>query len=205
MSLSAPGEPTDPADEDLMASCRAGDTQAFSELYSRYRQPISRYVRRIVGDAEAADDITQETFCRAFSSRDRFRPEGCFSAWLYAIAHNLCANELRRRASQATLSLHAAVQMSPDEDGSEEVELHETLADPAETVEARLERRELAELVEEATERLSGPQKDVLKLRFGEGMQYGDIGAVLGCSLGTVKSRLHHAIKRIRRIIGAAP
>ncbi len=187
-----------------MASGRGGDTRAFSELHARYRQPISRYVRRTVGDAEVADDITQETFCRAFSARDRFRPEGCFSAWLYTIARNLCANELRRRSSQASLSLHAAVRMSPDEDDSEELELHETLADPAETVEARLERRELAELVKEATGRLSGAHKEVVELRFGEGMQYGDIGAALGCSLGTVKSRLHHAIRRIRRIIGAA-
>lgn len=201
MSQADPDGAPRPTDEELMVRCQTGDAQAFSDLYSRYRLPISRYAGRILGDGDAVDDVMQETFLRAYSARDRFLPDRRFSAWLYTIAHNLCANELRRREAQPGISLSTTLQVPLGDNDSEEVELHETIADPCEPVERRLERRELAELVRQATDQLPLAQREVVRLRFTQGLMYGDISAVLGCSLGTVKSRLHHAIGRLRELV----
>ncbi len=189
------------SDEDLMARAQAGDSSAFGELYARYREPISRYVNRILRDREIGDDVTQETFCRAFSARDSFDPQARFSAWLYAIAHNLCVNELRRRQARPNVSLNTTVRIALTDQDSEDVELHETIADPGDSVEQRLERKEIQGLIQRATQRLSDRQRQVVTLRFHQGLKYAEIREQIGCSIGTIKSRLHHAVRRIRRII----
>lgn len=189
------------SDEELMARAQAGDSDAFGELYSRYREPISRYANRIVRDPEAASDVSQETFCRAFSARASFDLRARFSAWLFAIAHNLCVNELRRRRTQPSLSLNTTIRVALSDEASEDMELHETIADRGESVEQRLERKELSGLIRQATSRLSLRQREVVSLRFDRGMKYGEIRQQIGCSLGTIKSRIHHAVKRIREIV----
>lgn len=199
MARGASGEPL--SDEELMARAQAGDSEAFGELYGRYREPISRYANRIVRDSEAANDISQETFCRAFSARASFDLQARFSAWLFAIAHNLCVNELRRRQRQPSLSLNTTIRIALSDEASEDMELHETIADRGESVEQRLERKELSGLVRQATGRLSHRQREVVSLRFDRGMKYSEIRQHIGCSLGTIKSRIHHAVKRIREIV----
>ncbi len=195
------GLPEPVPDEDLMARAQAGDSGAFGELYARYREPISRYVNRILRDRETADDVTQEAFCRAFDARASFDPEGRFSAWLYAIAHNLCVNELRRRKARPNVSLNTTVHIALSDEDSEDVELHETIADSGESVEQRLERREVEGLIERATRQLPDRQRQIVALRFYQGMKYAEIREQIGCSIGTIKSRIHHAVRRIRRII----
>lgn len=184
-----------------MGRAQAGDSGAFGELYARYREPISRYANRVLRDREVADDVTQETFCRAFGARESFDPRARFSAWLYAIAHNLCVNELRRRQARPNVSLNTTVRIALSHDASEDVELHETIADSGESVEQRLERREVQGLIQRATEQLPDRQQQVLTLRFHQGLKYAEIREQIGCSVGTIKSRIHHAVRRIRRII----
>lgn len=190
-----------PSDEELMARAQAGDSGAFGELYARYREPISRYANRIVRDVEAADDVSQETFCRAYSARASFKLEARFSAWLFAIAHNLCVNELRRRQVRPSISLNTTVRVALSDEASENLELHETIADRGESVEQRLERRELGRLIRRATDQLTERQRQVVSLRFDRGMKYVEIRDQIGCSIGTIKSRVHHAVRRIRQII----
>jgi RNA polymerase sigma-70 factor (ECF subfamily) len=184
-----------------MARAAAGDSAAFGELYARYREPIARYVNRILRDRESADDVMQETFCRAFNASDSFDPQARFSAWLYAIAHNLCVNELRRRQARPNVSLNTTVRIALSDEASEDVELHETIADSSESVEQRLERKEVQGLIQRATDRLPDRQRQVVTLRFHQGMKYAEISQQIQCSIGTIKSRIHHAVRRIRRII----
>jgi RNA polymerase sigma-70 factor (ECF subfamily) len=195
------GLPEPVPDEDLMARAQVGDSGAFGELYARYREPISRYVNRILRDRETADDVTQEAFCRAFDARASFDPKGRFSAWLYAIAHNLCVNEFRRRKARPNVSLNTTVRIALSDEDSEDVELHEMIADSGESVEQRLERREVQGLIERATRQLPDRQRQIVALRFHQGMKYAEIREQIGCSIGTIKSRIHHAVRRIRRII----
>src|SRR5215472_2877575 len=85
-------------DRDLVASAVAGHEGGFEELVRRYQRPISAYVYRMVGDYEAALDLTQEIFIKVYSSLDRYRSEFKFSTWIYKIAHNCAVDHLRRNS-----------------------------------------------------------------------------------------------------------
>src|SRR5919199_5785931 len=84
------------ADCDLVAGAVAGREEGFEELVRRYQRPIAAYVYRMVGDYEAALDLTQEVFIKVYSSLARYRSEFKFSTWIYKIAHNASVEHLRR-------------------------------------------------------------------------------------------------------------
>ena len=83
-------------DRDLVASALSGFEGGFEELVRRYQRPISAYVYRMVGDYDAALDLTQEIFIKIYGSLSRYRPEFKFSTWIYKIAHNCAVDFLRR-------------------------------------------------------------------------------------------------------------
>src|SRR3954447_5062781 len=83
-------------DRDLVATALSGHEGSFEELVRRYQRPISAYVYRMVGDYDAALDLTQEIFIKIYGSLARYRPEFKFSTWIYKIAHNCAVDHLRR-------------------------------------------------------------------------------------------------------------
>lgn len=89
------------ADRDLVASAAQGLEGGFEELVRRYQRPISGYVYRMVGDYDAALDLTQEIFIKIYGSLARYRPEFKFSTWIYKIAHNAAIDHLRRNSGRA--------------------------------------------------------------------------------------------------------
>src|ERR1051325_4134881 len=88
------------ADRDLVASAAQGIEGGFEELVKRYQRPISGYVYRMVGDYEAALDLTQEIFIKVYASLSRYRAEFKFSTWIYKIAHNAAIDHLRRASGR---------------------------------------------------------------------------------------------------------
>src|SRR3954454_23882831 len=88
------------ADRELVVSAIAGREDSFEELVRRYQRPISAYVYRMVGDYDAALDLTQEVFIKIYGSLVRYRPEFKFSTWIYKIAHNAAIDHLRRFSSR---------------------------------------------------------------------------------------------------------
>src|SRR5207247_1191284 len=84
---------------------QGGEDAALNELMSRWQQRLVNFIYRYIGDANAALDLAQDTFVRVFENRDRYRPSGKFSTWLFAIASNLCRNHLSRRRRDPTLGL----------------------------------------------------------------------------------------------------
>src|SRR5919112_1571989 len=88
------------ADRDLVATAAQGLEGGFEELVRRYQRPISGYVYRMVGDYDAALDLTQEIFIKIYGSLSRYRPEFKFSTWIYRIAHNAAIDHLRRTSSR---------------------------------------------------------------------------------------------------------
>src|SRR5207253_5974400 len=93
-------KPSALADGELVQNALAGRETSFEELVRRYQRPIAAYVYRMVGEYDAALDLTQEVFIKVYSSLERYRPEFKFSTWIYKIAHNASVDHLRRSASR---------------------------------------------------------------------------------------------------------
>jgi RNA polymerase sigma-70 factor (ECF subfamily) len=166
------------SDEELMAQLQSGDERALAQLMQRYQGPLYGFLSRRVGSA--ADDIFQETWIRIVRARERFDTERRFAAWLYQIANNLCRDRYRRVD---------AMRRAVDSFRAEDETLREPADEPAigegETMRARV----LA---------LPDRLREVLVLRYYEDMGEEEMSRVLRVPRGTIKSRLHAAVKALR-------
>jgi len=179
----------------LVERAQAGDREAFEELVQRYYSKIYSFAYRMVSDAETAADLTQEVFLRAFAALPSFRLESSFQTWIFRIASNLCVDRHRRaqRRGPAPLSLEGF--------GEEEEEPGLEVPDWSGNPERILEREELRAKVQEAIGQLSEKLRTVLLLYDFQGLSYEEIARVVGCPVGTVKSRLFNARAALRRIL----
>jgi RNA polymerase sigma-70 factor (ECF subfamily) len=181
-------------DEQLLARLKAGETEAFDLLFQKYGPPLLNFINRIVGDRDRAEDLLQETFLRVLRHLAHYRPEARFSTWIYRIATNLCYNELRTRRRHRLVSI----------DGGGGAAIESTLSgsgrksdDPHASVVLDEEVRQ----VEEAIRSLPENERIVLVLRFYDEHSYAEIAEILACPVGTVKSRLHAAVRRLRQAV----
>lgn len=160
----------------------AGEEATFDLLVARYYQRIDRLVQHVVGHPMTAEDITQETFLRAYRALPRFRGEASFYSWLYRIAINLCMSYLRQRPYPASLP-EEANDVPPS-----------FAADPS----SLLECEERHRLVRQAIAALPPHYRIVVILRDLEGLSYQEIADLLSIPLGTVKSRLNFGKRLLR-------
>ena len=176
-------------DEQLMAAYTAGDGEAFAELHRRHEQELGRFLRRFVGDAASADDLSQEAFLQVHTSARAFDTDKAFRPWLFTIAANKARDLLRSRGRRRTVSVH----LPTDAAGTR------TLLDGLQSVGdapiAGLEAGETKDRVAAVIARLPTIYREVLLLAYFHQFPYRQIGEVLGVPLGTVKSRLHVAVK----------
>ena len=175
-------------DEQLMLRLKAGDKQAFNALVDRYRDRIASYACRMVGSAELAQDVAQETFVRVYKSAATFRDDGRFSPWLYKIASNVCLSERSKRAKEA---------LNVDYDTLEDTH------DSGEFVEDQVLASLTAERLSRGIAKLTAQHKTVLVMHVYQGLTYVEIGEALGIPTGTVKSRLFYAIRKLRDVLEA--
>ncbi len=166
------------SDEELMARLQAGDERALEQLMQRYQGPLYGFLSRRVGSA--VDDVFQETWIRIVRARERFDTERRFAAWLYQIANNLCRDRYRR-----VDAMRRAVDSFQVED--------ETLRGGPEAPELP-DRDGMRERVLALPDRL----REVLVLRYYEDLGEEEMSRVLGVPRGTIKSRLHAAVKALR-------
>ncbi len=177
----------------LIAAAQRGDLDAFNRLILAYQSLAFNCAYRILGEAEAAADATQEAFLSAFRALRGFRG-GSFRGWLLRIVTNACYDELRRLQRRPTTSLEA---LSEAETGPEAE--RPGLADPAaQGPEAALERAELARAIQDCLQRLPPEFRVVAVLADVQGLDYRDVSRAVGKPLGTVKSRLARARLRLR-------
>ena len=174
-------------DEVLIERVAAGDEEAAETLFRRHRSGVYRLAFGILTDADAAMDAVQETFVRVFAASGRFRKGARFTTWLYRIALNCCYDALRRR------------RVRPEEPAEKEVfDLRQRDCEgPSEGA----QRRELQAALSEAVNRLSPKLRRVFVLRFFNELSYEQIAQVVGCSIGTVMSRLFYARQRLRELL----
>ena len=187
----SPRKITAAADYDLVLGSLAGREEGFEELVRRYQRPISTYVYRMVGDYDAALDLTQEVFIKVYNSLERYRPEYKFSTWIYRIAHNAAIDHLRRTGGARTEELEA---QSPDGEGTYE----RPLASGAPTPEQLSERAERRAEIEGVVEALPPAYRELITLRHALDFSYDEIAEVTGLPLGTVKNRIFRAREAMR-------
>jgi len=170
-----------------------GTPEAFEALVARYQRPLINFFFRLLWRKDVAEDLAQEVFCRVFRHRLAYEARAKFSTYLFRIARNLWIDYCRRRQAAPR-----TVPLSPrGGDGS-----HSSggLAVAARTpsVTERLDRQELIGQVQEAIEDLPDDQRMVLVLSKTKGLKYAEIAEVLEIPVGTVRSRLHAAISKLR-------
>lgn len=182
----------------LIELTRQGDLNAFNRLVLSYQDRVFRQAVWMLGEAETAQDITQETFLLAYQKLSSFQ-DGSFRAWLLKIATRLCLDELRRRKRRKNLPLE------PLNLEGEEIDWADWMIDPAESPEAAAERADLRQKIEREIAALDPEFRAVLILVDLQAMDYAEAAESLGIPIGTVKSRLARGRVRLRRLLGNRP
>ena len=178
------------ADSELVSRAVAGREESFEELVRRYQRPIAAYVYRMVGDYDAALDLTQEVFIKVYGSLARYRSEFKFSTWIYRIAHNSAIDHLRRQGTGRMEEL----ERTSDETGT----YQKPLASSAPTPEQESERAERRAEIEEVVRALPPAYRELIVLRHMYDMSYDEIAEVTELPLGTVKNRIFRAREAMR-------
>jgi RNA polymerase sigma-70 factor (ECF subfamily) len=176
-------------DGDLVVRAIDGREDGFEELVRRYQRPIAAYVYRMVGDYDAALDLTQEVFIKIYGSLSRYRPEYKFSTWIYKIAHNAAVDHLRRYSTREQ-------SLTSEADGAVyDLAVESTKPTP----EQESERRERRAEIELVVDQLSPAYRELVVLRHSHDLSYDEIAEVTGLPLGTVKNRLFRAREVMRQ------
>jgi RNA polymerase sigma-70 factor (ECF subfamily) len=179
-------------EEEIIRRCQQGDRQAFDELLGKYEKLIYNLTYRYFGNHDDASDVGQEAMVRVFRKIGDFNGNSSFKTWLYRVVSNLCLDEIRRRKQHLT---------SLDEIKEQGFEPVATDPSPGEAVESM----ERASMVQEVLGLLSEEHRAILILKDIEGLDYNEIAVVLGCNIGTVKSRLSRARDSFRRKMTERP
>jgi RNA polymerase sigma-70 factor (ECF subfamily) len=175
-------------EEALIGAAKKGDVAAYNRLVIAHQQAVYNVAYRIMGNAPAAEDITQDVFIKTFKKLNKFR-EGNFKAWLLRITTNRCYDQLRKHKRRPQSSL---------DELTEENESAAFMRDPQESPEKHQQRVELAQAIEECLQGLSEDQRMTAVLCDIEGYEYAEIADILSVSLGTVKSRMNRARRKLR-------
>lgn len=183
-------DPVAQADLALMQRVRDGDREAVIGIVERYQDELIGFFFHLSWDQLTSEELAQDVFVRLYQARERWVPTARLRTWIYRIAHNLWIDHLRRRRN--VLSLDA-------ERGEEGLRLSDVISAPAAADPDAAERdAAIRSRVRTALEELPEGQREVFVLANNHGMKYQDIAAVLGIPEGTVKSRMHHAVRILR-------
>ena len=178
----------EPTDIELMLRVQQGDVAAFRTLVFRYREPLRRFFASLLADRSQADDFAQETFLRLWLSRERYVPTGRFSTYLFGIGKHywLNANVKRCPAQPRVVSEDAVMAVA---------------APPAVQPERVLLEQFEAARVRKAIADLPAHYRDVFAMSHFDGLKYAEIACRLGIPVGTVKSRMAEAVRRLRQTL----
>jgi RNA polymerase sigma-70 factor (ECF subfamily) len=169
-----------------VSEARAGRAEAWEALFERYQLPLYAFVFELVHHEQTSLDITQEAFINAAKHIGGLREDGKFGSWLFGIAHQKVIQHWRSRARWIEAGTEDLEEMVGEDLGADEL----------------LIREEQKEAVLAGIQGLSVRHREVVLLHFLEDFSLEEIAGILRCQLGTVKSRLHYAKKRLREMLG---
>ena len=175
----------------LMLRVRADEPGAFAELVEQFQHRLVAVMHHVIGDATEAEDLAQEAFLRVYRARKKYRPRSKFSTWLFTIANNLARNSLRSRQRKPVTPL---VSNESGPSGPQEQMVRDNRSGPMQKV----QRKELAGLIQEALAALSERQRVAVVLNKFEDMNYAEIADVMGLTTKGVKSLLSRARINLR-------
>jgi RNA polymerase sigma-70 factor, ECF subfamily len=186
---------TGPDDLDLVARSQAGDTSAFNELVTRYRNRTYAMIYNMVRNEQDAWDLAQDGFLKAWKSIGKFRGQSSFYTWLYRIVMNVTIDSLRRKQIEGGTEFDDQVGLQNIAPGAATAPKSEL--QPAE----RISDKEIRSRIDEAIEKLSPEHRTAIVMREIDGLEYTEIAEQMGCSLGTVMSRLFYARKKLQALL----
>lgn len=181
---------TDMADETLAGMVQKGSEPAFNEITKRYMQKSYSIAYQIVGDMEAARDLSQDVFLKIFQSIHKYNTKSKFFSWYYRILMNHCINFTRRRKTISFLPFSEVFSRS-----GEEPDLDSFVKESDEEVSER------QRIVRKAVEKLSSKHKKVVVLCDLEGFPQDEAAEIIGVAIGTVRSRLHYARGHLKKLL----
>jgi RNA polymerase sigma-70 factor (ECF subfamily) len=186
----------DVSELELVRRCQAGDADAFDGLVTRYRTRIFAMIYNMVHNEQDAWDLAQESFLKAWRSIKRFRGKSSFYTWMYRIVMNVTIDWLRKKQIKGGgTEFDDSIQLKQVDPASRTL----PKADPL--PHTRLERAEVRARIDEAIKQLSPDHRAVILMKEIEEMQYHEIAEALGCSIGTVMSRLFYARKKLQNLL----
>jgi RNA polymerase sigma-70 factor (ECF subfamily) len=185
----------DVSESDLVKRCQAGHTEAFDELVARYRTRVFSMIYNMVHSEQDAWDLAQDSFVKAWKSIKSFRGRSSFYTWLYRIVMNVTIDWVRKKQVKAAAEFDDAIQLKEIDPASKTVPKSDAL--PYET----MERSEIRERIDQAVAQLTPEHRAVILMKEVEEMQYHEIAEALGCSIGTVMSRLFYARKKLQNLL----
>ena len=185
---------TETDDMALVSRTRRGDTAAYDELVRRYQERVYATMYHMTANHEDANDLTQESFIKAFQALKTFKGDSSFYTWLYRIAVNKAINFIKQRRNRASMSLNDLdVQVEHDPDLVALISHKTPRRDAALT--------ELQEKLNAAILKLSEQHRAVVVLHDIQGMPHEEIAETLGCNVGTVRSRLFYARQQLQGLL----
>jgi RNA polymerase sigma-70 factor (ECF subfamily) len=193
MTVSPPSPMAPDSDLQLVERTLAGDQRAYELLVIKYQRRIERLIARMVRDVDLVPDIAQETFIRAYRALHQFRGDAQFYTWLYRIAVNTAKKALVDLKRNPVVT-ESALRGGDDEDETSRLGYELTSDETPETV---LAAQEIAAAVNAAMEALPEDLRQAVTLREIEGLSYDEIASVMGCPIGTVRSRIFRAREAI--------
>jgi len=190
----------------LLEDYLEGDIAALGTLFEKYKRMVYRVAIKITKNHEDANDIVQETFLKVYKSIKKFKMDSSFETWLYRVVVNLSLNTVKKRKRRRELLFDdvSDIEITDKDVASTTNELNDF---PSSVISKKdepyeyVKRKELSEVVTQAVDSLPSKQKVVVILHEFEGLTHPEIASILECSVGTVRSRLHYARKKLRELL----
>lgn len=167
-------------DHDLMLSVRDGNIDNLGLLFEKYHRQVFNFFLKQTGSQQASEDLVQDVFYRMLKYKHTYRAEGKFTTWMFSIAHNAKIDYYRKRKRKGD-ALEDTDQLIDQDPGPGD----------------RLEKLDESELIQQALSKLSSDKREVLVLSRFKNLKYEEIGEIMGCKVGTIKARVHRALKEL--------
>lgn len=180
-------------DTKLVVSAKRGDMVAFEELVARHRDKIYARAFSMMRNEDDATDIAQEAWVKGWQRLKQFHGDSSFTTWMTRIVINLCLDQLRKHKRQRAES----IEHLDEELGGVERQMPVVTANPT----AGLERAELRKRIDRAMAQLSYEHRTVLVLHEFEELEYKEVAKIMGCSIGTIMSRLFYARRKMATLL----